>query len=183
MQEIIELSKEKWEKVMGHFQKELNNLRTNRAHIGLVEEVMVDYYGTPTPLKQLASIVIPEPRQLTIEPWDKASLKSIEETLSKRSEFSVQSDGRLLRVMLPPLTEETRKDVVKILHGKMEETKIGIRGIREETMKKLKQMKESGEISEDGYFKAQKDVQELVDEYNKKVKVIGEEKEKDIMTV
>lgn len=184
MHEILAQYDSKWPEVIDRFQKEINTLRTNRAHATMVENIMVEAYNTTTPLNQLANINTPEPRQLLIEPWDKSIAKDIEQALMQnQSSLSVVNDGESLRVSLPPMTEETRQQTVTQLHKKMEEARIAIRHIREDVMKELKTQKSNNELGEDDFFKAQKDIQAVVDEYNAKIKELGDVKEKDIMTI
>lgn len=184
MHEIINSYSHKWPDVIEWLTKELNSLRSNRASAHLVEDIAVKVYGVPTPVKQLASISIPEPRQLLIEPWDKNSIAEIESGLSAHeSSFSVSNDGSVIRISLPPMSEETRKQTVTLLHKKLEEARVSFRKIREDIMKEAKQAKESGNISEDEFFQIQKDVQTVIDEYNAKVKSQGDAKEQEIMTV
>ncbi len=184
MHEILKSYEGKWSDVIEHFREELKSLRSNRANPALVENIIVDYYGTPTPLKQIASITIPEPRQILVDPWDKNILKDIESVLQKNNNnFSVKNDGQSLHISLPSMTEEIRKSTVNILHNKMEESRIVIRKIREEILKKAKTAKENSEISEDDYFAIQKEVQEIVDKNNQIIKELGQDKEKEIMTV
>jgi len=184
MHELLDSYSDKWSEAINHFKNEIKSLRSNRANPALVENILVDYYGTPTPLKQIATITVPEPRQILVDPWDKNVLKEVESALQKNdNNFSVKNDGQSLHISLPQMTEETRKETATVLHAKMEETRIAIRKIREDILKKAKQAKENSEISEDDFFKIQKDVQEIVDKNNELVKQLGEEKEKDIMTI
>lgn len=184
MHELLKIYENKWPEVIEHFKEELKGLRSNRANPALVENISVEYYGSPTPLKQVASITVPEPRQILIDPWDKNILKDIEVALQKNdNNYSVKNDGQSLHVNLPPMTEEIRKSTVNILHNKMEESRIAIRKIREEVLKKAKAAKESSEISEDDYFTIQKEVQEIVDKNNQIIKDLGQDKEQEIMTV
>ncbi len=180
----IDSFKPKFDKAIDHLIENLNGLRSNRATPALVENIMVESYGTKMPLKQLANISVPQPRLLVIEPWDKNSLKDIEKGIHEAgTNLPVVNDGDVLRINLPTMTEEDKKGIVKLVHQYLEEAKISIRHIREEMMKQLKQEKENGEISEDDFFHQQKAVQQLVDEYNSKIKELGEAKEKEIMTV
>jgi ribosome recycling factor len=173
-----------FEKVMEHFKIEIGKIRTGRANPSIVEDLMVDYYGVRTPLKQIASINTPEPRTITIQPWDRGALVSIESAI-RESELNLNpnNDGILIRINIPQLTEERRREMVKILNQKAEECRIGIRGVREDTWKEIQDREKNGEISEDDKFKAKEDLQEVVDEYNKKVEEIREKKEKEMMTV
>lgn len=175
---------DQWLDIIDNFRSELKSLRSNRATPALVENLKVNYYGTPTALLQIATISTPEPRQILIEPWDKNVLKDIENIIqASENNFSVKNDGSCLRLNLPPLTEETRKSTVNILHKKAEEARVASRRIREDILKNAKKDKEAGNISEDDYFKLQKDVQEQIDDLNKQIKTITAEKELEIMTL
>lgn len=175
---------QQFDKAIEHLQADLKAMRSGRATPALVENIPVESYGTKMPLKQLANIHTPEPRLLVIEPWDKSLLKEVEKAVAEGSvNLTPNNDGNVIRIQIPPLTEETRRDIIKILHQKLEGCRISIRKIREDVMKELKNQKEKNEISEDDYFKQQKQVQEDVDRYNDRVKVVGEQKEKEIMTV
>lgn len=165
-------------------QKELTNLHANRANPALVEEVMVEAYGSPMRLMEVASISVPEPQQLSIQPWDKSLLKDIDHALRTcEQQFNPVVDGEMIRISFPPLTEEKRKELVKVMHGKIEDGRIAVRKVREEILKKLKQDEKDGNMSEDEYFRKEKEVQETVDQYNAKLKELGEKKEAELMTI
>lgn len=184
MNQITKNYEDKWEAVLDFLKKDLKGLRSNRATPALIEDIMINYYETMTPLKQISTISTPEPRQLLVDPWDKNSLKLIESEIQKLDKgFGINNDGQVLRISLPQMTEETRKDTVNILHAKMEEARVGIRKIREEILKKAKQQKENSEISEDDLFRIQKEVQDIVDKKNEEIKNIGSDKEREILTV
>ncbi|HBP01085.1 MAG TPA: ribosome recycling factor [Candidatus Moranbacteria bacterium] len=172
------------EKAMEHFKFELGKLRTGRANPSLVEDVMVDYYGSRTPLKQIAAINTPEPRQITIQPWDRGAISAIEGAI-RESDLGINpvNDGILIRLSIPSLTEERRRDLVKVLNGKAEEGRIAVRNIREDAWKEIQDLEKKGDISEDDKFRAKEKLQVLIDEYNKKIEEIREKKEIDIMTV
>lgn len=184
MKTLIEEKKEDFENALEHFFGEASKLRTGRAQPGLVENLMVDYYGTKTPLKQVANIMIPEARQILIQPWDKGSLALIE-TAIRESDLGLNpnNDGLGIRITLPALTEERRRDLVKALNSKAEESRITIRTIREGLWKDIQDKERTGEISEDEKFQGKDELQKVVDEYNQKLEVIREKKEKDILTV
>jgi len=184
MHDIIKSYYSKWETTIDHFQKELQSLRSNRANPAAIESVKVIYYDVPTPLKQIATITIPEPRQMLIEAWDVQVLKDIEKALNNLNNgYAIVNDGRSIRVNLPDMSEEVRKQTVTLLHKKAEEARISIRKIREDILKQAKAKKEVGEISEDELFKIQKDVQDEIEKFNNSIKDNLENKEKEIMTV
>ncbi len=184
MENLIDNKKTDLNKALGHLKEELLKLRTGRANPSLVEGILVDYYGTKTPLKQLASINIPEARLIAINPWDKGALINIESSIrSSDLGFNPMNDGQVIRINIPALTEERRKDLVKVLNQKAEEARITIRNIREETWKEIQVREESGTISEDEKFRGKDILQKVVDEYNEKIEKMREAKEKEIMTV
>ncbi|HAV11042.1 MAG TPA: ribosome recycling factor [Candidatus Moranbacteria bacterium] len=182
--EVISEKRKDLDKAIEHLQFELGKLRTGRATPSLVEDVMVDYYGTRTPLKQIASINTPEPRQITIQPWDRGAIGPIEGAI-RESDLGLNpiNDGILIRLSIPALTEERRKELVKVLNNKAEEGRIALRNVREDALKEVQNMEKEGLISEDDKFRAKEKLQGVIDEYNKKVEEIREKKEKDIMTV
>lgn len=182
--EIINSHREDFDKSIEHFISEAGKIRTGRANPSIVEDLMVDYYGTKTPIKQMAAINIPEPRQITIQPWDRSAMNAIEGVI-RNSDLNLNpvNDGILIRITIPMLTEERRKEMVKMLNQKAEEARIAVRNIREEILKEVKDAEKSGDISEDDEFKAKEKVQELVAEFNKKIEDIRAKKEVEVMTV
>ena len=176
--------KEEFESVIAFAHEEFAKVRTGRASTSLVDTIRVEAYGAVTPLNQLATISIPEPRTLSITPWDKYILGSIEKAL-RASDVGITplNDGNCIRLILPILTEETRKELVKKINAKAEEARIRVRTIRENYLRSVDASEESGEISEDEKFAYKKDIQKYVDEYNQKIETIRGEKEKEIMTV
>jgi len=172
------------EKVIEHLQTELSKLRTGRANAALVEDIKVDYYGTNVPVKQIASISIPEPRQLVITPWDKNAVQPTEKAIRDANlGFNPVNEGDKIRITLPELTQERRQDLVKVANRMAEEARVRVRNIREEIVKEIKKQEEAGEISEDDRFREQEKLQAAVDEYNGKIKEFAERKEKEIMTI
>ncbi|OHA05010.1 MAG: ribosome recycling factor [Candidatus Sungbacteria bacterium RIFCSPLOWO2_01_FULL_47_10] len=178
----METLKEKLNKVIDHLKSEIVSLRTGRASPALVEDLQVDYYGVKTPLKAVASISTPDPKQIVIQPWDKAALQPIEKAI-QQSQLGLNPvvDGAQVRLMLPQLTEERRKDLIKILKQKMEEARISVRKTREEALREVDILEKKKEISEDEKFRKKQDVQKMVDETNKKIEEIGAHKEKEIL--
>ncbi len=167
-----------------HFADEAAKIRTGRAHPGLVENLLVDYYGTRTPLKQIANINIPEARQILIQPWDKGSLVMIEAAIREADlGLNPGNDGSALRIMLPALTEDRRKDLVKALNQRAEESRIVIRNVREDIWKEIQEKEKAGEISEDDKFAGKEELQKTVDEYNHKLETLRKKKEEEILTV
>jgi len=182
--EIIKKRESDLEKAIEHLKTEMGKIRTGRANPSMVEDLLVDYYGTKTPMKQVASINTPEPRMIVIQPWDKGALTAIE-TAIRESDLNLNpnNDGVLVRVNIPMLTEDRRKDMVKILNQKTEDGRIVVRSIREEIWKEIQDSQRDGKISEDDKFKGKDKLQEIVDEYNKKIEDIRTKKEAEIMTV
>lgn len=182
--ELIENKKTELEKSVEHFKEELNQLRTGRAATALVENIMVDYYGAKSPLKQVASITIPEPRTIAISPWDKGALVNIESAIRESQlNLNPNNDGSIIRINIPQLTEERRKELVKVLNQKAEEARISVRKHREEVWEEIQNMEKEGAIGEDDKFAGKDKLQEVVDEYNGKIESIREAKEKEILTV
>lgn len=184
IKELIEDKKQSFDGAVEHFSNEMAKIRTGRAHPGLVENLSVDYYGTRTPLRQIASISIPEARQILISPWDKGSLVLIEAAI-RESDLGLNpgNDGVALRITLPALTEETRKNLVKSLNSRAEEARITVRNIREEIWKDIQDFEKAGDISEDDKFAGKEELQKIVDEYNQKLETLRKKKEEEVMTV
>lgn len=174
----------KAEKTKEVLSKALGAIRTNRANPALLEGLHVEYYGTKTPLVQLASITAPEPRLLVIQPWDKSSLKEIEAALAKSDlHLTGVNDGDVIRVQIPPLTEERRQEFVKLAAKRLEEAKIALRGIREEYIKALKRQESAGAISEDTLHASMKELQEEFQRFQDDFVALAQEKEKDLTTI
>ena len=176
--------KEKLEKIIERIKSEVAGLRTGRATPALVEDLEVDYYGTKTSLKALASISSPEPRTLVISPWDKNAIQPIEKAI-QGSPLGINpvTDREAVRLSIPPLTEERRKDLTKLLGKHLEEARIHVRREREEILKEIDHKEKAKQISEDEKFRQKNEVQKAVDETNKKIEDLGKAKEKEIMTV
>lgn len=181
---IIDDKKFQFENAIQHLKNELKQIRTGRANPTLVENLVIDYYGTKTPLQQLANINIPDPKSIIIQPWDKNSLKEIEKAIHNSPlGLNPINEGNIIRLPIPPLTEERRKELSKIVSEKAEQAKISVRNVREETWKNIKEQKNDDKISEDDMYSQQKELQKKVEEYNNSIKKIGQQKEKEIMTI
>ncbi len=184
MDEIIANAEKRMKKSVEAFNKELSTLRAGRAVPSLLDKIIVDYYNTPTPLNQLATITAPEPRLLVIQPWDKNALKDIEKAIMKSDlGLTPNSDGSIIRLTIPQLTEERRKELVKVVRKKAEESKVAIRNIRRDANDQLKSQEKGGHISEDELRIAQEEVQELTSKQTEEVDKYLEVKEKEIMEV
>ena len=184
VKETIAEGEERMAKAIEALKRDLATVRTGRANPALVEHVRVDYYGTPTPLKQLASVTVPEARLLTIQPWDKGSLPAIEKAIQKSDlGLNPSSDGNVIRLAIPPLTEERRRELVKVVHKKVEEGRVEIRNIRRDAHEMLRDFKKGKEISDDQEFNAQEDLQKVTDRFIADADKIGQEKEAELLEV
>lgn len=163
---------------------QLATLRAGRANASVLDQIQVDYYGSPTPVQQLASVATPDPRTLLIQPWDGSVLKGIEKAiLASELGINPQNDGRQIRLVFPPLTEERRKELVKQTKRYAEDSKVAIRNIRRDAVDKFKKKQKASEITEDDYKDAEKDIQKLTDEYIKELDKIAEKKEKELIEI
>ncbi len=182
--ESIKKLKERFVLIVSDFEKELKNIRTGRATASILDGVKVDYYGVETPIAQIASVNAVDAKTIVIAPWSKDQLISIEKAISE-SDLSLtpNNDGEVIRITLPPMTEERRKELVKVLGKKTEETRIKIRQVREEILSDIQDQEKQGNISEDDKFRAKDQIQKVVDEYNKKIEELEKKKEADVMAV
>jgi len=179
---IYDETRESMDKAIVALKKELKRLRTGRASLSILDGIKVDYYGTMTPLNQMATLAVPESRLITIQPWDVSVIKEIEKAVLKSDlGLTPSSDGKIIRIAIPPLTEDRRKELVKIVHKMCEEHKISVRNIRRDSNDLLKTMKKDGEISEDDAFKGQEEVQKITDEQIRLIDECYKEKEKEIL--
>ena len=171
-------------KAIDHAQIELNKIRTGRASTSMLDSVVVDYYGTPTPLAQVASVATPDATVVTVQPWEKALLEPIERAINMANlGLTPNNDGTMIRLPIPPLTEERRKEIAKHAKAVAEESKIGVRNARREAMEALKKAEKEEHLSEDLRRDGEVDVQSLTDRYVKMIDELFTAKEKDIMTV
>lgn len=182
--EIINEAKDKMEKAIAQLKRELATLRAGRATPSLLDKVVVDYYGSPTPINQLATITVPEARLLVIQPWDKTVLAEIEKAIQK-SELGLNpnNDGEVIRISIPMLTEERRKELVKMVKKYGEDSKVAMRNIRRDANEQIKKLEKDGTISEDEARRYQEQIQKITDETSTNIDKIVAEKEKDIMEV
>ena len=180
--ELLDELKDEMEMSEMAFREDISKYRTGKANPALVKDIKVVYYGAPTPLFQLATISTPDPKQIMITPFDKTALGDIEKAIQK-SELGINpnSDGSLIRLIFPPLTEERRKELVKAMKKRLEDAKVSLRNHRRTVNDKLKKMKKDGEASEDDIKKLQDKVQDITDEFIKKLDLIAADKEKDIL--
>src|SRR3990172_4646211 len=177
-------AEEKMNKGLDLLRKEFATLRTGRASLGMLDGIMVDYYGTPTPLSQVANMAVPDPRQITIQPWEPKMLGEIEKAILKSDVgLTPSNDGKIIRLNIPPLTEERRQQIVKHAKKLAEDARIAIRNIRRDINEEIKKKAKDLHVSEDETKKTQDDVQKVTDSYIKKIDDLLAHKEKEIMTV
>ena len=174
----------KMDRAIDALKRELNTLRTGRATPALIENISVDYYGTPSPLKQIASISAPDARAIMVQPWDKQSLREIEKSLIKSEMgFNPSNDGNIITVPIPALNQERRLDLVKLLKRKLEEGKVAIRNVRREGLENLRKLEKDKDISQDQNRRAQDQLQKATDGHTKTIDQVGTAKETEIMQV
>jgi ribosome recycling factor len=182
VQEIIKSARTRMSKSIQALETEFATIRTSRATPALVENIKVEYYGSQVPLKQIASITIPEARMIVIQPWDPNALSEIEKAILK-SELGVtpNNDGKIIRIILPPLTEERRQELVKLVKKLAEEAKIAIRNIRRDANEEVRKLEKDSEITEDDRYRAEEEIQKLTDEFIEKVEKVLEIKEQEVL--
>lgn len=170
-------------KVLDNFKKELGKVRTGRANVAMLDGLKVDYYGTPTPLNQVATLNVPDPRMITIKPWEKSVLQAIEKAIKSRAELGLNPmiDGDQVRLPIPPLTQERRKELVKLIKGMTEDAKVAMRNGRRDANEAMKKLKADGKITEDDEKKGLKSVQDVTDKAVAQVDDVGSKKEKEIL--
>lgn len=180
--EVEANAKDRMEKAIAAFQHDISNIRTGRATISLLDNIRVDYYGTPTPLNQLATLHVPEPAMITVQPWDSSQIAPIEKAI-RSSDLGLNpgNDGKLIRVPIPPLTTERRKELVKKLHHVAEEHRVALRNIRRDANEHVKKLVKDKLISEDDDRRAHEDVQKMTDAHIQKLDVASKGKEKEIL--
>jgi ribosome recycling factor len=182
--DVMKDAEERMKKAIDALRRDLLTIRTGRATPALIERLQVEYYGTPTPLNQLATITAPEPRLLIVQPWDKGALAIIEKALQKSEMgFNPANDGRLIRIPIPPLTQERRKEMVKMVKHHIEEARVAIRNIRRDALHDLKELESEKMISEDDHKRSGEKMEDLVHRYVRQAEVIGDEKEREVMEV
>lgn len=174
--------KDRMNKTLAYFQEELDAIRVGRATPASLDRIYVDYYGTQTPITQVGTVSVPDPRTLHIQPWDASVLKEIEKAILK-SELGInpQNDGKSIRLVFPPLTEERRKEHVKTVQKKAEEAKVGVRNVRRDAIEAFKKQKKDGLITEDDMKGIEKDIQKITDEMIAEVDKMSEKKQKEIL--
>ena len=184
MNTVLKQTEDKMKKSVDHLETEFSEIRAGRANPAVLDKIRVDYYGAPTAINQLAAIAVTEARTLTIQPWDASVLRSIEKAI-QTSDIGInpQTDGKIIRMIFPPLTEDRRKEIVKEIAKMGEETKVAVRSIRREAMDKIKSLKKKSEITEDDQKDGEKKIQDLTDKFVKKIDSLTEKKQKQIMEI
>lgn len=182
--EIFEDLKERMGKSIETLKREYSRLRTGRASISLLDGIRVSYYDSPTPLNQMASLAVPEPRLIVIQPWDKTAIEDIEKAILK-SELGLTpiNDGKVIRISIPSLTEERRKELVKVARKMSEDNKVAIRNIRRDANEMLKDLKKEKEVTEDDLYRSQEEVQKATDQFISQVDELCAAKEKEILEI
>ena len=184
MKTVIKNADDKMTKSVSHLETEFSEIRAGRANPSVLDKVRVDYYGTPTPVNQVAAVSVTEARTLIIQPWDTSLLRAIEKAI-QTSDIGInpQNDGKIIRMIFPPLTEDRRKEIVKEIAKMGEDAKVAIRSTRREAMDKLKAMKKSSEITEDDQKHGEKKIQDITDRHIKNIDSLTEKKQKQIMEI
>lgn len=184
METIYATTKEKMEKCLTSLERDFSSIRAGRANPAILDKVMVDYYGVPTPINQMAAVSVPEARLLVVQPWDASTLKDIEKAINT-SDIGInpQNDGKCIRLSFPQLTEEHRKNLQKDISKRGEEAKVAIRNIRRDAMDDLKKLKKDNQITEDDQKDGEKKLQDITDDYIKQSEVITKKKEEEIISL
>ena len=184
METVFNLANEKMEKSINSLKYEYNSIRAGRANAAVLDRISVDYYGSPTPINQMAAISVPEPRVLAIQPWDMSALSLIEKAiLASDIGINPSNDGRIIRLVFPALTEERRKQLSKDVSKYAEDAKVAVRQIRRDCIEKIKTMKKNSEITEDDQKRGEDKLQKITDEFVKKIDEIADAKTKEIMEI
>ena len=184
LKEVYKESETRMKGAIQALEEDLGGIRTGRASPALIERLQVEYYGSPTPLIQLATISVPEPRSLLIRPFDASSLKTIERAiLASDLGLTPNNDGKSIRLNLPPLTEERRRELVKVVHNRVEEARVAARNVRRDSIRDLREFLQEKMISEDDLKRGEEELQKITDQYIEEINAIGERKEKEILEV
>lgn len=184
MKEVLKKNEERMQRRIDHLEDEFKTIRAGRANPAVLNKVTVDYYGSPTPVNQLASVSVTEARTLTIQPYDASVLRGIEKAI-QMSDIGInpQNDGKIIRLIFPPLTEDKRKEIAKDISHIAEDSKVQIRNVRRDTIEKLKAMKKNGELTEDDLKQGEKKVQDATDKFIKEIDSLADKKKKEIMEI
>lgn len=180
--EIMLDIEERMEKAITALRSDLTGIRTGRASPALLDRIRVEVYDSVLPLNQMATVAVPEPRLITIRPWDVSTLSAIERAILKSDlGLTPNNDGRIIRLSVPPLTDERRHELARLVNRRAEEARVAIRNLRRDALKSLTDLEKAGEISEDDYYKSKEDLQSVTDEYTAKADELGEQKQAEIM--
>lgn len=184
IKDLIQDAERRMKAAIHSLEEDLSGIRTGRASPALIERMSIEYYGTPVPLLQLATISVPEARQLMIKPFDAASIKDIEKAiLASDLGLTPMNDGKVIRLNLPPLTEDRRRDLTKVVHNRLEETRVSVRNIRRDSIKDMKDFEEEKMISKDDLATGEEEIQKLTDRFIEEISAVGAKKEAEIMEV
>jgi ribosome recycling factor len=184
LNDVYEDARDRMQKTIETLERDYKRLRTGRASISLVDGIKVDYYGSATLLNQLATLTIPEPRTIMIQPWDSSVIGEVEKAILKSDlGLTPSNDGKVIRITIPPLTQERRRELVKVIKKKAEEAKVAVRNVRRDANEMLKDLKKEKEISEDEQVKAQEETQKITDDFIKKIDSVYSTKEKEILEI
>jgi ribosome recycling factor len=184
LEELIQDARARMQKSVEHARGEFNTVRTGRASAALLDRIDIDYYGTATPLKQLATIGVPEPRMLTVQPFDPSSMKQIEKAIQESDlGLTPSNDGKIIRLPIPTLTEERRKELVKVVRNMAEQHKVAVRDIRRDAVRHLKELVDNGDVGADDEHRGEDRVQKLTDEHTKQIDELLKAKEAEVMEV
>ena len=182
IEETLQETRDRMAKSISSLKTDLQRVRTGRASASLLDGIRVDYYGTPTPVGQMATVSVPESRLITIQPWDVTVIKILEKAILKSDlGLTPANDGKMIRIAIPPLSEQRRKELAKVVHKTSEECKVALRNIRRDANELIKGLKKDGDISEDDAFKAQDQIQKITDEYIQRVDEVYKAKEKEVL--
>lgn len=184
LQPILNKLRPKMDEVITRLKEDLQTVRTGKASTGLVDNIFVSYYGTQTPLKQMAQISTPDANLITIQPWDNNSLGDIEIALRNADlGFGITNDGRVIRLSLPPMTEERRLEFIKLIHQKAEAVRITLRNLREESWREIQKLEKAGQLTEDDRYRGEDELNKMIETYNKKILELIESKERELKTI
>lgn len=184
MDTVFAKTKERMEKALDALDRDYSTIRAGRANPNVLNNVVVEYYGTPTPLNQMAAVSVPEPRMLVIQPWDASTLADIEKAINVADiGINPQNDGKVIRLNFPQLTEEDRKVLVKDVSKRAEEAKVAVRNVRRDSMDDIKKLKKNNEITEDDQKSGEKELQDITDKYVKQIDEISKKKEAEILSI
>lgn len=184
MENLLAATKGRMEKCLDSLERDYKTIRAGRANPSVLDKITVDYYGCPTPLNQMAAISVPEPKMIMIQPWDASTLRSIEKAINT-SDLGINpsNDGKVIRLIFPPLTEERRRELVKEVSKRAEEAKVAIRNVRRDAMDDLKKLKKNNEITEDDQKTGEKKLQDITDSYVKQTDEMEKKKEQEILSI